>query len=94
MEPHADDVRIRPGDVMEGAPYAPTRKRWPGVLAAVAIAAAVGVVVWRSNDDQLSTAVSPDAGPAASAPASDEPAAAGNTTDKPVNPAIGTGSPS
>jgi ferric-dicitrate binding protein FerR (iron transport regulator) len=78
-----NDVRIRPGDALEGRPYEPSRRHWPGVLAAVAIAAAVGLMAWRSGDDKLSSAVAPDNTPAATAPAA--------TDAPPATPATSVG---
>jgi hypothetical protein len=58
------DVRIPPGESIEGQePYAPARRHWPGVLAAVVIALAVILLAVGNRDevDGLSQATAPDA---------------------------------
>lgn len=58
------DVRIPPGESLEGQePYAPARRHWPGILAALVIALAVILLAVGSRDDadELSQATSTDA---------------------------------
>ena len=58
------DVRIPPGESLEGQePYAPARRHWPGILAALVIALAVILLAVGSRDDadDLSQATSTDA---------------------------------
>ncbi|MGM9488511.1 hypothetical protein [Ideonella sp. YS5] len=58
------DVRIPAGESMEGQePYAPTRRHWPGILAALVIALAVILLAIGSRDeaDDLSQATATDA---------------------------------
>ena len=58
------DVRIPAGEALEGQePYAPTRRHWPGLLAAVVIALAVILLAVGGRDDNegLSQATAPDA---------------------------------
>ena len=58
------DVRIPAGESMEGQePYAPARRHWPGILAALVIALAVILLAIGSRDDtdDLSQATATDA---------------------------------
>jgi hypothetical protein len=58
------DVRIPPGESLEGQePYAPARRHWPGILAALVIALAVILLAVGGRDDTegLSQATSTDA---------------------------------
>lgn len=65
------DVRIPAGETLEGQePYAPARRHWPGVLAALVIALAVILLAIGGRDDNegLSQATAPNVtqpGPAA-----------------------------
>jgi len=83
------DVRIPAGESMEGQePYAPARRHWPGILAALVIALAVILLAVGSRDDadDLSQATATDAaqriGPAGesneAAPKAREPAVIGS----------------
>jgi hypothetical protein len=58
------DVRIPAGETLEGQePYAPARRHWPGVLAALVIALAVILLAVGGRDDNggLSQATAPNA---------------------------------
>ena len=58
------DVRIPAGESIEGQePYAPARRHWPGVLAALVIALAVILLAVGGRDDNegLSQATAPTA---------------------------------
>ena len=58
------DVRIPAGESLEGQePYAPTRRHWPGIRAALVLALAVILLAVGNRDDadDLSQATSTDA---------------------------------
>lgn len=58
------DVRIPPGESIEGQePYAPARRHWPGILAALVVALGVILLAVGNRDDvdDLSQATATDA---------------------------------
>jgi hypothetical protein len=90
----AHDVRIPAGEALEGQePYAPTRRHWPGVLAALVIALAVILLAVGGRDDNegLSQATAPNATQPAT-PAADADRYA--PTDQAREPAVTGSAPS
>ena len=87
------DVRIPPGEAIEGQePYAPARRHWPGILAALVIA--LGVILLavssRHDADDLSQATASDAAQRIGSPAEPDAAAPSSARE----PAVAGSAPS
>lgn len=85
MNPHVEhDVRMPGNEAAEHPLYEPARRHWPGVLAALAVAAVVAFVAVNSADDPDLAPPPTAAEPTSSTPSTASPA----TSERPTEHAV------